>query len=487
MKTLSNAICTLALMGIINLPLLSQTATEPGVGDGTEENPYEIATLENLYWLTQNSIHWDKFFIQTQNINAAPSNAWDEGKGLRPIGNLDTVFTGTYDGGGFILDSIFINRSEGRVALFGNVLGAEFRNLGLKDVDISGGIASGGIAGYSRSSTYKKCFVTGKITGNNYTGGIVGGFYGNSLMENCSANVNLTTKGNEGGGVLGRNWGTVRNTYSLGSVNGDTDLKGAFQGSGQSGSFIENCYWDSTFSSNTSGSGTGNDVGLMALTSSEMKNPCIFIAAGWDFINVSANGTEYIWGQNPEQNSGYPFLSWQPFESNVSFQQVELTCPASLTFELPEGINSYSINGTEADATFTPGTCDTLTLSNSHNDGSTLDGETFEAGAHSIIWTLTKSDGSKQECTVYITVNQPTNVNGYVHTVNLYPNPATGYVKISGISGHFTCQIIDYKGSILKELKYATQTIDISNFEKGFYFLRVNSDKGVLIKKLVIE
>ncbi len=314
MKIISKLSVTMFIvsLAILNQPALAQTAVYPASGDGSESTPFEIATLENLYWLTQNSIHWDKYFIQTNDINASESRNWDDLKGLRPIGNLDTVFGGTYDGGGHIIDSLFINRPVGRVALFGNVWGAHIKNLGLTDVDITGGLASGGLAGYSRSTVYEQCYITGKVKGDNYTGGLVGGFYQNSVMENCYADVELTTTGSEGGGLLGRNWGTVKKSYSISSVLGATTVKGIFQGSGQTGSLIENCYWHPDTSSVT-GSGTGNEDGLDSLSVEQMTDRCAFPGTEWDFADDTTNGTEDIWGMNSMQNNGYPFLTWQPY------------------------------------------------------------------------------------------------------------------------------------------------------------------------------
>ncbi len=43
--------------------LNAQTATPPATGNGTSGNPYQIATLDNLYWLSQSDTAWDKHFI----------------------------------------------------------------------------------------------------------------------------------------------------------------------------------------------------------------------------------------------------------------------------------------------------------------------------------------------------------------------------------------------------------------------------------------
>ena len=73
---------TFLLMLIMIVSVFSikaQTATAPANGDGTSGSPYEIATLDNLYWLSQNSTEWDKYYIQTANLNATSTNTWDVG------------------------------------------------------------------------------------------------------------------------------------------------------------------------------------------------------------------------------------------------------------------------------------------------------------------------------------------------------------------------------------------------------------------------
>ena len=46
----------------INLISLAQTAVQPA-GNGTSANPYLIATLDNLYWVSQNGSSWGSGFF----------------------------------------------------------------------------------------------------------------------------------------------------------------------------------------------------------------------------------------------------------------------------------------------------------------------------------------------------------------------------------------------------------------------------------------
>ena len=58
----------------------SQSAVKPG-GDGSTGTPYQISSLENLYWLSLSDSVWDKHFVQTANIDASSTISWDDGDG----------------------------------------------------------------------------------------------------------------------------------------------------------------------------------------------------------------------------------------------------------------------------------------------------------------------------------------------------------------------------------------------------------------------
>ena len=61
--------------------------TAPTLGDGSEENPYQIDTLAHLKWLSFYDSEWqNKVFIQTSDINATETKNWANGYGFRPIG-----------------------------------------------------------------------------------------------------------------------------------------------------------------------------------------------------------------------------------------------------------------------------------------------------------------------------------------------------------------------------------------------------------------
>ena len=76
----------------------------------------EIANLQDLFWLTQHMDYWNKTYLLTADIDASASSDWDNGAGFTPIGiydydmDDDAPFSGTFDGDGYSIDQITINR-----------------------------------------------------------------------------------------------------------------------------------------------------------------------------------------------------------------------------------------------------------------------------------------------------------------------------------------------------------------------------------------
>lgn len=273
----------------------AQNSTEPTIGNGLEATPYEIATLDNLYWLSQTTSAWDKHFILTANIDADSTSEWDGGAGFSPIGNLSLEFSGQFNGTGKVIENLFINRpNQDFIGLFGgsdsgtiidsvglmtvsiigenHVAGLVGRNRGtIQNSWVSGSVTGihnligglvannsvgtiqnswssalvtgdgyvGGLVGQSFEGVIKNSWSSGSVNGDDYTGGLVGmNFYGTIQNSWSSSSVNGS---DYAGGLVG--WlfdGTVRNSWSSGSVNGD-DYVGGLMGKNVNGT-IENCW-----------------------------------------------------------------------------------------------------------------------------------------------------------------------------------------------------------------------------------------------------
>jgi len=167
--------------------------------------------------------------------------------GFDPIGTEEHPFTGTFEGNGYTISALFINRDRDDVAvgLFG-VIGKEARIDGVNVAAdyINGKDGVGGLVGVSYGRV-ENCGVSGSVHGHYEVGGLVGQNMGSIVDSRSSAEVGgkyalgglVGECCNEGvisrcystgkvrgldsvGGLLGKSWGSVTDSYSSGEVSG---------------------------------------------------------------------------------------------------------------------------------------------------------------------------------------------------------------------------------------------------------------------------
>ena len=330
------------------------------VGAGTIGDPYQITSLENLYWISQNSTEWSKYYIQNANIDASSTSTWNSGAGWSPIGNISPYFTGNYNGNGHTIDGLYINRAVSGMGFFGTAIGGSISNLGVINVNITGGHNTGALVG-ENGATISNCYSTGTITGYQYTGGLIGSGsnvsrsysscsvtgsatsggligYGYGTIRNCYSTGNVTRRSGYGsadiGGFVGIGAGTIQYCYSKGSViytDATNPTTSGFVGTNNSGSYTAN-FFDQTTSVQTSG------MGATAKTTAEMKTNTTFLSAGWD---------DTIWNIGDGINNGYPYLDWQnpsgtplPVEL-TSFSASTIGSTVKLSWNTATEINNY--------------------------------------------------------------------------------------------------------------------------------------------------
>jgi hypothetical protein len=285
------------VLSIIPTILFSQTATPPSAGDGTSGNPYQIAMLENLYWISQSPGTWSSYFIQTANIDASSTSSWDS-TGWVPIG----TFYGSYDGNGHTVSNLYIYRPSGTyVGLFGILYGgAVVKNIGVTNVNVTGYYYVGGLVGINMG-TIENCFASGNVAGSYaWIGGLVGGNDQTGITSGCYSHANATG-GDCVGSLAGENYhgGLIQNSYATGNVTGAD--AGGLSGTNYLGTII-NCYstgsspsqgligfgggtctasfWDTTTSGClSSGGGYGRST-------AEMKMQSTYTDSGWDFTTI---------------------------------------------------------------------------------------------------------------------------------------------------------------------------------------------------------
>lgn len=186
-KTLSVLLALWMIAGVFTLFASAAPAAWNGTevaesfagGQGTEAEPYRIATAAQLAYLAktvnEKTDYTGVYFMQTADIDLGE-------KSWTPIGGAQGSFKGIYDGGGFSVAGLNCDTisAEGNAkeyaGLFGSASGATIRNLR----------------------------VTGsKVRSNKFAGAIVG--HGKNLMTifNCSSKIEAID-GASAGGIAGR-------------------------------------------------------------------------------------------------------------------------------------------------------------------------------------------------------------------------------------------------------------------------------------------
>jgi hypothetical protein len=218
---------------------------------------------------------------------------YGDGKGFMPVATSSNTFTGTFDGKGYKITNLYINRPSTRfVSLFGYTApGSKIKDVGLEEVNVRGSSHVGGLVGFKWVGTITNSYSSGTVTGSSmYVGGLVGYNYDGTITNSYSSGT-VTCSGNYVGGLAGYNYdGTITNSYSSGSVSGSDPVGGLVS---ISSGTITNSYWDTETSEQPSSSGgTGK-------TTAQMKQQATFI--DWDF--------DTIWAI--VEDVTYPYLRWQ--------------------------------------------------------------------------------------------------------------------------------------------------------------------------------
>ena len=174
----------------------------------------------------------------------------------------NAYYTATFDGRGYTISNLYINRpSTTNVGLFGVLgIGSNLRNLGIEGGSLTGNEQVGGLVGFS-FGTISACYATGNASGSTIVGGLVG--YNNSgTISACYATGTATGTGNDVGGLVGwNNSGTISACYATGNVSGGGFFgTGGLVGENLDGT-ISACYSTGT-ASGTAFAGTGGLVGF---------------------------------------------------------------------------------------------------------------------------------------------------------------------------------------------------------------------------------
>ncbi len=157
----------------IIIGLLYAQGTMPQ-GQGTEENPFLVTSLDNLRYISEHEDMWlNKHYLQTNDIDASDTENWNDSTGFDGFGELEVFydeedddesyheyhyFDSTYSGNGFTIFNLYSHRS---MASFISLLGENgiVENLNFSSPEIIGSNYSAVIAAHC-NGLVRNCNIT---------------------------------------------------------------------------------------------------------------------------------------------------------------------------------------------------------------------------------------------------------------------------------------------------------------------------------------
>ncbi|MGM0404860.1 MAG: GLUG motif-containing protein [Thermoplasmatota archaeon] len=326
----------------VSYPYLRNNMQEPGLqpsadirdgfenGDGSASDPYLI---ENWYHLENVNLDLSANYTVMNELNETTEGYHDVASelahgrsGFDPIGGSTwsgPFFTGHFDGQGYQIKNIFINRSSSDLLGLFAYIGEDgsVSNTSVVDVNITGDSYLGALAGWSDGTVIdswssgdiigggtddvggliggsmgiiERCYSTANVTGHSYIGGLVGGIYSypNTAFINESYATGTVKSDNQyAGGLVGYHDGVINISYATGDVNGSSDVGGLV-------GYIDGVVNNSYATGDVNGS---SDVGGLLGGSNGVINNCY--AAG--YVNASSYVGGLIGYSSGTESSSY--------------------------------------------------------------------------------------------------------------------------------------------------------------------------------------
>ncbi len=276
--------------------------------------PLGYIPISNAIELQNINNNLSGYYYLTNDIDCSETFSWDNNSGFLPIGNETAKFNGTFDGMGFKINNLTINRtSDNFLGLFGYIdIQARIENVQVFNIKIIGNSTLGGLVGQNKGNI-SNCTIICSLSGNSIIGGLVGN---NSGIINRTYSYSHLNGIAEIGGLVGRVWGgVVNNSHSTGVVNGSSIIGGLIAINlavgkiynsfsinevagfsniggliGVNNATVLNCYWDNlTSGQTTSAAGVG-------LSTTNLMKKSTYV--NWDFKDV--------WGIG--ESTSYPYL-----------------------------------------------------------------------------------------------------------------------------------------------------------------------------------
>ena len=183
--------------------------------------------------------------------------------GWEPIGSKVFPFTATFDGKGFEIRNLYINKNnQDYIGLFGCISGTTtiIKSIGVYNAYVKGYQYTGGLVGQQNDGLITNSYAIGIVNGYNYTGGLVGNQV-RSNITNSYASGSVSGVNQTGGLVGNQVRSYITNSYASGNVSG-SDSTGGLVGYQDFGTSVTNsCASGSVSGSHNVGGLVGNQYG----------------------------------------------------------------------------------------------------------------------------------------------------------------------------------------------------------------------------------
>lgn len=455
----------LFLLLIMGCKLFSQTYSG---GSGTITDPYQISTKADLKYLCENVIEWNKNFKQTTDILFTVSDFsnggdfYNNGKGFIPI-SLKGIYNGDYH----TITGLTINDpSSSNIGMFGYLNGTDIQilNLGLINVNITGGTVVGSLVGDNINATITNCYSTGSVSSITSQGSFVGGlvgrndFNGNitSCYTTCTVSSTTTSTSNVGG-FTAYNRGTISKSYATGTINSSSISSevGGFIGYCIDG-VISDCYSTGNISSFVSNPSFTNICGaFIGRNDSGDISRCYAVGKP-----IASGGITYIGGfVGFLYNIGATF-NYCYYDTNTTEQM----------FTYYDAINGmYSSNQ--------------ISQVEGKSTSSMQTQSTFTNWDFTTIWQILGT-----AYPTFLTSNlSTTNFAENNSSFKIYPNPTTDYVEISTTEKIESLSLFDKTGKQIISDANPLNKVSLAKYASEIYLMKVIFENGNTSTKKIIK
>lgn len=229
----------------------STTSYVEYAGSGTESDPYQVYTVDDLVGMNGNYYYklMNDLDLTSWISNNSSTNGWI------PLGRNNSV-AAHFDGGNHAISGLWINNTENYTGLFGNASSASIKNLNVAVANgktVKGGAYTAILLGRGTNVTISNCSVTGNVTGGNYSASLVG-----ELVS-----------------------GSIDNALSKGSVTGTIYVGGM---TGKSGAAINGCKSASTVKATSANAYVGGISGYVTKAVTKCSSTGSVTATGKDVM-----------------------------------------------------------------------------------------------------------------------------------------------------------------------------------------------------------